>query len=225
MPKAKEPKRAYETCGARNRKGEPCGKPAGAGTPHVGVGRCRNHGGCSTQPAYIARMQDEMIKMKAERELIKLKFADFDGETDNPRVVLLEELRRSVMLVRYLEWRIHTDCLPAGDRLEVLATSQPVLLQKVVSEHGSSLVEHPSWSALRAERAHLVTIANACHKAGIEQALVDQSAAVSRDTVGLLIMILTKLGMDPYEDATVETIRESLAGYGSFSMNQSVVGP
>jgi hypothetical protein len=224
MPKVKEPKRTYETCGAKNRKGEPCGKPAGAGTPHVGVGRCRNHGGCSTQPAYIARMHDEMIKMKAERELIKLKFAGFEGGTDNPRLVLLEELRRSTMLVRYLEWRIHTDQLPTGvDRLEALSTSQPVLLQKVTNEFGSSFVEHASWSALRSERIQLVNIAKACHAAGIAEAMIDQSMAVSKDTIGILTLILTKLGLDPFEDTTIAVFREAISEFDGYQMDQQLV--
>lgn len=34
-------------CGAKNRSGKACGKPAGWGTDHVGTGRCRLHGGAS----------------------------------------------------------------------------------------------------------------------------------------------------------------------------------
>src|SRR5881227_1016572 len=36
-----------KTCGAKNRKGEPCGRGAGWGTGHPGVGRCKLHGGAS----------------------------------------------------------------------------------------------------------------------------------------------------------------------------------
>ncbi len=35
------------TCGARTRAGQPCSRPAGWGTDHVGEGRCRSHGGCT----------------------------------------------------------------------------------------------------------------------------------------------------------------------------------
>lgn len=35
------------TCGARNRAGNPCRQPAGWGTDHVGSGRCKLHGGAS----------------------------------------------------------------------------------------------------------------------------------------------------------------------------------
>lgn len=34
-------------CGALNRQGTPCRNRAGKGTSHLGLGRCRNHGGAS----------------------------------------------------------------------------------------------------------------------------------------------------------------------------------
>ena len=37
----------YARCGALNRQGEPCRNRAGKGTSHLGLGRCRNHGGAS----------------------------------------------------------------------------------------------------------------------------------------------------------------------------------
>ena len=38
----------HPRCGARKRQGgAPCGRPAGAGTRHPGVGRCKLHGGCT----------------------------------------------------------------------------------------------------------------------------------------------------------------------------------
>lgn len=36
-----------EFCGAKTRSSTPCKRPAGAGTTHVGIGRCRLHGGAS----------------------------------------------------------------------------------------------------------------------------------------------------------------------------------
>lgn len=36
-----------ELCGAKTRAGTPCTRVAGWGTEHVGVGRCRSHGGAS----------------------------------------------------------------------------------------------------------------------------------------------------------------------------------
>jgi hypothetical protein len=38
---------ALDKCGAKNRQGTPCSRPAGWGTDHVGQGRCKLHGGAS----------------------------------------------------------------------------------------------------------------------------------------------------------------------------------
>lgn len=40
----------YSICGAKTRKGTPCLRPAGWGTNHPGIGRCKLHGGSSTGP-------------------------------------------------------------------------------------------------------------------------------------------------------------------------------
>lgn len=51
MPKDEEnnpmtkDKKTYRTCGATNRKGDPCTRPAGWGTSHPGSGKCKLHGG------------------------------------------------------------------------------------------------------------------------------------------------------------------------------------
>ncbi len=37
----------FNTCGAKTRQGHPCKLPAGFGTDHLGVGRCKFHGGNS----------------------------------------------------------------------------------------------------------------------------------------------------------------------------------
>jgi hypothetical protein len=39
-----------DICGADNRAGEPCKRPAGWGTDHVGEGRCKLHGGNAGAP-------------------------------------------------------------------------------------------------------------------------------------------------------------------------------
>ena len=42
-------------CGAKTRGGAPCKKRAGWGTPHVGEGKCRLHGGNAGRPAIHGR--------------------------------------------------------------------------------------------------------------------------------------------------------------------------
>jgi hypothetical protein len=55
-------KRALPTrrCGARTRSGGSCNKSAGAGTPHLGFGRCALHGGCTRDHVKHAARQEAM---------------------------------------------------------------------------------------------------------------------------------------------------------------------
>jgi hypothetical protein len=50
MSSEKSDGRYSEVCGATNNRGNPCGLPAGWGTPGSQGGRCRFHGGCSDGP-------------------------------------------------------------------------------------------------------------------------------------------------------------------------------
>jgi hypothetical protein len=48
--KAQDNSKEPGKCGAKNRSGNPCRRPAGWGTDHPGSGRCKLHGGLSTGP-------------------------------------------------------------------------------------------------------------------------------------------------------------------------------
>jgi hypothetical protein len=55
---ATEAERGYDTCGATTRRKTACGRPAGWGTEHVGVGRCKLHGGSTPSHAvHAAKVQ------------------------------------------------------------------------------------------------------------------------------------------------------------------------
>jgi len=70
--------RGYDTCGAQTRQpgGRGCARPAGWGTDHVGVGRCKLHGGMTpTQRAGAALVLEErrarsmIVRLGAPREI------------------------------------------------------------------------------------------------------------------------------------------------------------
>lgn len=61
-------------CGAMTKRGVPCRAPAGRGTDHPGVGRCRNHGGASP----IRHGRYSQIKREELREAIERYEADPD---------------------------------------------------------------------------------------------------------------------------------------------------
>jgi hypothetical protein len=56
-------KRTKNMCGAMTHKGTPCRNPAGFKTPHLGEGRCYQHGGLT--PARTMHVQDSNLYQKA----------------------------------------------------------------------------------------------------------------------------------------------------------------
>lgn len=55
---AQETAKVVEKCGAAKRNGKPCGREAGWGTTHQGYGRCKIHGGSTTNGEVAAAKQE-----------------------------------------------------------------------------------------------------------------------------------------------------------------------
>lgn len=73
-------KPANKICGAKTKKdGSPCKKPAGWGTDHVGIGKCKLHGGASPvkhglYSKYTGHRLAEMVdKLSNDEELLDLR--------------------------------------------------------------------------------------------------------------------------------------------------------
>lgn len=106
------------TCGAKNRQGGQCGKPAGWGTDHRGKGRCRLHGGCSPIKT------GEYSKTATERL----------GETyerfrDDPKIATIE---REIAILRGIADRRMTDDGPTeavADLIERVVRAVDILLK------------------------------------------------------------------------------------------------
>lgn len=66
-------------CGAKTRAGTPCRKPAGAGTDHVGIGKCKLHGGKSPVKHGLYskytnhRLADMIDKLAQDESLLDLR--------------------------------------------------------------------------------------------------------------------------------------------------------
>jgi len=98
-------------CGARRRDGLFCTKPAGWGTHHVGVGRCRLHGGAKTgtpkqlvvycDPLLAPRanelLQDpDILNCRAELAVLKARFETIKAQPDFSDIKLLTSLSRAI---------------------------------------------------------------------------------------------------------------------------------
>ena len=120
-------------CGAKSRKGTPCGQAAGWGTDHPGSGRCKLHGGASTGPkteegkrkaaenslkhgAYSDKLLNEQ-----EKEIYDLLWENtigkFDLDRDNAlhMAVLNRACITYIKLLRLDEWEMETKFVIAGE--------------------------------------------------------------------------------------------------------------
>jgi len=74
-----ENKKNYEICGAKTRAGTPCKKPAGWGTNHKGIGKCKLHGGATPIKHGLYskytnhRLGDMIDKLSGDDELLNLR--------------------------------------------------------------------------------------------------------------------------------------------------------
>lgn len=198
---------ATQTCGARGRTGKPCGLPAGWGTPHVGSGRCRKHGGST--PNHL---------VKAGRERAERAVATFGLPVEiDPRDALLQEVHRTAGHVAWLAelvadlqhggsgYRREEWVTPGeGEDVEYSEVYVPLSGLKQLSTDGK--YEKPSvWVELyQRERRHLREVCRDAIAAGIAERqvrLAEQQgtilAAVIRGILGDLGLTPEQLGLVP----------------------------
>lgn len=154
--------RAKKVCGAKTKTtGDPCGRPAGAQTDHLGTGRCSLHGGSSPNG-----------RIAAQREQAAVAVATYGLPVDiDPREALLAEVRRSYGAVMWLEAQVRA---VAPDAL-VRGTRGVNRMVKVGTEAGTTTTTDVGpavnvWLDLfYRERSHLVAVCRAAVAAGIEE--------------------------------------------------------
>lgn len=171
-----------------------CQKDAGYGTAHPGIGYCKHHGGNTPAGAKsAARVYGASIIEKQRVEIER-----FGGNRDliniTPEEALLEEVRRSVAMVRWLEERIgawsfgHLNPVdPTDPRVDPdseyfdprYRVSQPALggLPRLTEETrmgGATFTDEKEWLDLyRREREHAMRVAKLAIDAGIAKRMVN----------------------------------------------------
>lgn len=163
-----ESQKGYERCAAKTRSGGECKLPAGHGTEHVGVGRCKRHGGST--PNHVKAAQ----KVQATEAVATY---GLPREID-PHAALIEELHRTAGHVAFL-----------SDLIQQFETDDQ-LKQTAFSEYGS--VDRPAvWLDLYdRERKHFKDVAKTCIAVGIEERRVQiaeqQGELMAQITRGIL---------------------------------------
>jgi len=205
----------YERCGADKKHGRgPCRLPAGHGTDHVGVGRCRRHGGNTpTHVAAAERVQAERIAETAVRLL------GLDMTNITPSEALLREVRRSAAMVEF--YALQVSALAVED--VVWGTTKRS--QRTGAEAGTEVVQEARqniWVVLlREERLVLAKVAAEAARAGVEERLARRAELEGAAMVQLIRAIFgdPEMGMRPEQLAAMATVvprhLRAIAGGGS----------
>lgn len=182
-------------CAALKKDGKCCRKREGWGTKHAGYGLCKLHGGNSPNGTVNAR-GIEAARLVEQYGLPR--------EID-PHEALLEELARTAGHVDWLRVQI--------GEIEEAALVGPVG-QEGTGKDGTT--HHPegkpnAWLALyQEERKHLVSVAGACAKAGIEERRVRIAEEQGQMIARVLRSVLVKLGVDPADRRVGTIVRDEL---------------
>lgn len=192
------------TCGARKKgqpstEGEGCSHPAGWGTAHAGFGYCKYHGG-NTQAG----------NKSAAREWGRLLISNtkFGGDLkDIPDITaeeaLLEEVRRSVAMVRWLEERIGSFSL--DDNNVDIGQLPSLVSESSRGTPGSTDVQ--AWMMLyREERSHMVRAAKTAIDAGIAERMVRIAEEQGRTLASAIRAVLDALNLSPTQAALVPSV-------------------
>lgn len=190
------PVKPGKTCNATlRRKGKLCMKPAGSGTDHTGLGRCKLHGGAS--PSYLPELQRLAATQAVETYGIPIK-------TD-PQAALEEELDRTAGHVAWL-------------RIQVAELEEGELGGPVGSEgvNDVGVQMHPRYEPnlilrlYKDERKHLVAVGKACVEAGIEERRVMLAEAQGALIAKAITGILKELGIDMSDPKVPKVVRQHL---------------
>lgn len=191
------------------RAGDPCSHSAGQGTSHPGIGYCAQHGG--NTPAgkkAAARIYG--------RQLILEHKERFGGDRSSDAVrnvtaeaALLEEVRRSVAMVRFLEERIGQWSTQSDNDTEQLFGGELDLPKLVMetSKGAPGATDVQAWLLLyREERKHAAQVAKMCIDANISKRMVDLAAAQGQVIVNVVRFVLEDLGLTPSQAAQVPSV-------------------
>lgn len=170
----------------RGGDGGPCRRPAGWGTNHAGTGRCKLHGGSTS---------DHVKHAQKAQAAEAVKTFGLPREID-PRDALLEEVYRTAGAVDWLHKQVQAltpDDVIWGRTEEVQRDAG----EFPGTDTTYAATAHAFVQLWQKERAHLVAVCKAAIQAGIEERrvrLAEQQGALLSDVIK---RILGDLGLTP----------------------------
>lgn len=199
-------------CGGKKRQGEgTCTRPAGWGTDHVGVGRCKLHGGSTATHGKRAQ------RVIAERAVVTYGLPVDVG----PHEALLEELHRTAGHVAWLgaliaelehEESVQASVMGPARESDPDERHTPRSGLKQYSRDKQVTWEKPSvWVEMyQQERRHLESVAKSCIAAGIAERQVRMAESQGQMIAELVRTIVTGLGRELHDPEVERVVRPAL---------------
>lgn len=190
-----------------------CTSTAGAGTPHPGVGYCKFHGGNTKAGIkHAAKITGQRI-IDHEKDLMVTEGPRFGGDRElvqiTPEEALLEEVRRSVAMTRWLEerignWSLATNKNPYDTDNE--GNDLPALLDET-SRGAATFTNEREWLILyRQEREHAAKVAAMAIGAGIAERMVHLAEDQGRMLAIAVQAVLSAMNLSPEQVALVPVV-------------------
>lgn len=198
-------------CGAKNRSGGPCGRPAGWGTPSK-VGRCKLHGGLSPN----GRKNAERLELEAACSTLGIQVQT------SPAEALLNEIRETAgnvefyrRLVQDLQTHPAADTYVAGngDGDGHWERGEPGIYGRTYHQSGSPTGEakpHVLVQLYNDERKHLAQTTVAALKVGIAAQAVELASRQAELIAEGFRSFAVALGHDPADPKVREAFRAQL---------------
>lgn len=171
----------HEQCGGTKRNGQPCTQRAGYGTEHVGIGKCKFHGGCT--PNHQKAAETELAKRA-------VRTYGLDQEVD-PWTALLDEIARTNGHVMWLRDQIAdlepSELISGTLSIEEKTGGGPTGDYTAVTTGAG---EHVFLRLYREERKHLAMVCKTAIGCGIAERhvkLAEQQGAAMVKLIELLI--------------------------------------
>ena len=131
-------------CNGKGRTGRLCARPAGWGTSHAGIGRCKLHGGST--PTHVQAAQREIVKREAEQLGLSIE--------QDPATAIIN-----------LVWRCVGDLTFYSSKV-----AEEELLQVEVGPNGSKKLSAHPWTVLYHQAEdRLAQVSQAALRAGVEE--------------------------------------------------------
>lgn len=186
-----------DLCGALKPGGDLCKLRAGAGTEHLGVGRCKRHGG------------NTPTQMKAAERFMAAQAVEMYGlpRRVDPMEALLEELYRTAGHVDFL--RIQIGELSESDMHGPTGTEG--VDDKTGLSHHPEAKPHVLIGMYQSERAHFVKVSETCLKVGIAERQVQLAEQQGKLIAGMLVGFCKRLGLDPQAPEVRDAARAELS--------------